>query len=96
MAANSSSTTAAVVDVAVTCCKAIMIMLVLVGFAVTLMTVVGLVYFASKLTQCDVSCDDGTPGAELEGEGVYICDGTIPRQLLISIKCVFGELQEQK
>lgn len=90
MAANRSSPTAAVVDDAVTCCKAIMIMsmsmLIPVASVVTLLTIVGLAYFAAKLTECDFSCDEDAPGASRVGGGDILCDGANSMHLLIIIK----------
>lgn len=75
MAGKSSWTTAAFADVAMTCGKAIMWCLGFLMLGGTLVTAGGVLYFAISLKDCDLSCDEDTPGVENLGEGYLECDG---------------------
>eukprot|EP00892_Ulva_mutabilis_P001612 jgi/Ulvmu1/11451/UM076_0026.1 len=49
--------------------------IMIIGFAFTLLCCGMLVLLGIGVSDCDLSCNEGTHGAELQTEGYYECDG---------------------
>eukprot|EP00892_Ulva_mutabilis_P007590 jgi/Ulvmu1/5202/UM210_0002.1 len=58
-----------------TCARIVLKAVIILGLAFTLLCCAALLYVSMGVSGCDITCNEGSDGAELLNEGYYECDG---------------------